>query len=251
VSGAFLLWSVAVEARLVYLQVLRHDKMVAEAEAQQSDIDELVPTRGEILDRDGRPLAYNVAADSAFANPREISDPARTVELLCRALENCDRPERERYLEVLTRRDELGRQKAFAWLKRRMTPEQATRVAALKIRGISFRQETRRYYPYRELAAHLIGWAGEKGGGAGIEGKYDALIGGQPGKAVILFDRKGRPFSRLEKPSTPGAAVMLTVDQIIQHVAERELVNAWRQTLRSRCFELVRARRRGSVWRRL
>ena len=224
-SAAFLLWSVAIEARLVYLQVIRHDVLRAEADGQQSDIVELLPKRGEIFDRNGRPLAYNVDAESVFANPREISDPVGVVERLCKALQDCDQAARERYVRQLTRRRKDGSQPAFAWLKRRMTPEQAARVSALKIKELSFQTETRRYYPNKELAAHLLGWVGDKQGLAGIEEKYDQLIGGKPGQAVLQVDGKERAFSRLEKPSTPGSSVMLTIDPYVQHVAERELLN--------------------------
>ena len=79
-SALFLLWSVAIEARLVYLQVIRHEELRLEADRQQSDIVDLLPKRGEILDRNGQPLAYDVDAQSVFANPREISDPVGTVE---------------------------------------------------------------------------------------------------------------------------------------------------------------------------
>ena len=224
-SGGFLLWSVAIEARLVYLQVLQHHELRAEADGQQSDIVELLPKRGEILDRDGRPMAYNVDADSAFANPREISDPARLVDKLCQALRDCDEGDRETYLARLTKRDKKGRKAAFVWLRRQMTPEQSGRVEALTLKGVSFRTETRRYYPNLDMAAHLLGWVGISKGLAGIEEKYDGLIGGQPGQAVLQVDGNRRTFSRLERSPTPGGSVVLTIDPIVQHIAERELVD--------------------------
>ncbi len=226
VAGAFILWSVAVEARLVYLQIIRHDMLTGEADDQQSDIVKLVPKRGEIVDRDGNPLAYNVDADSAAANPREISNPEHTIEEFCRALGDCDAAERQRYLKRLTSRDKTGTKRPFAQLRRGLQPEQAKRVAALKLDGVYFVPESRRYYPNRELAAHVLGWVGDEGGAAGIESKYDAFVGGQPGKAVRQFDNKGRTFNQLETPPVPGATVVLTVDQYIQHTAERELAAA-------------------------
>jgi cell division protein FtsI (penicillin-binding protein 3) len=223
-SAVFVLWSVAIEARLVYLQVVQHRELLAEAEDQQSTIVELVPKRGDILDRNGRPLAYNVDAESVAVNPREIADPARVVNTLCQALGDCSKTEREQILARLTKRDKKGRLFAFAWMRRQMTPEQADRVRALNLKGVIFRTETRRYYPNRDMAAHLLGWVGISKGLAGIEEKYDWLIGGQAGQAVLQIDGNRRAFSRLEKPSTPGGSIMLHIDPYIQHIAERELL---------------------------
>ena len=159
-SAVFILWSVAIEARLVYLQVVQHRELREEAEEQQSTIVDLVPKRGDILDRNGRPLAYNVDAESVAVNPREISDPARVVNTLCQALGDCNKNDREQILAKLTKRDKKGRLFAFAWMRRQMTPEQADRVRALNLKGVIFRTETRRYYPNRDMAAHLLGWVG-------------------------------------------------------------------------------------------
>ena len=230
-SGAFLLWSVAIEARLVYLQVIAHDAMVTEANIQQSDVVELPPKRGDILDRDGSPMASNVDADSAFAVPREVKNAARMLDALCGALGDCSRSERDEYIRRLTRVDKRGRLKDFAWLRRRMTPNQFERVAALELKGVYFRHEPRRYYPNRELAAHLLGWVGvDNKGLAGIEERYDSQIGGEAGEALIQVDGTGRPFNRLEKLPTAGATVVLTIDRVIQHIVERELADGVKRT---------------------
>jgi cell division protein FtsI (penicillin-binding protein 3) len=222
-SAVFFLWSVAIEARLVYLQVIRHEELRLEADRQQSDLVDILPKRGEILDRNGQPLAYDVDAQSVFANPREISDRVGTVERLCAALRDCDRLDRDSFARQLNRRREDGSQPAFVWLKRRMTPEQARDVGALKLKGVYLQTETRRYYPNKELAAHLLGWVGDGKGRAGIEEKYDGLIGGQAGQTVLQVDGNGDEFSRLDKSATPGGSVMLNIDPYIQYIAEREL----------------------------
>ncbi len=222
-SAVFALWSAAIAARLVYRLVIQHSELLAEAEDQQSTIVDLVPKRGDILDRYGQPLAYNVDAESVAVNAREISDRAGLVNRLCQALGDCTRNDRELALARLAKRDKKGRLFAFVWMRRQMTPEQADRVRALNLKGVIFRTETRRYYPNREMAAHLLGWVGISKGLAGIEEKYNGLIGGQPGQAVLQIDGNKRAFSRLEKSATPGGSIMLHIDPYIQHVAEREL----------------------------
>ncbi len=109
-------------------------------------------------------------------------------------------------------------------LKRAISPKQAKRVTALQLKGISLDMESHRYYPNRELAAHVVGYVGDDNTGlGGVERQYESFIGGEPGQLLVQVDAKGRRFSRIEKSSTDGASVVLTIDKHIQHIAEREL----------------------------
>ena len=226
-TGALLLWSVAIEARLVYFQILRHDELLEEADGQQSNQVQLTAKRGDILDRNGRPLALTVDHDSAFAVPLEVTSAkaVKTVEAFCGAVGDCTQAERALYVKRLTFRDKRDRARPFVFLRRWLKPEQAERVARLELKGVYFQKEPLRYYPNRELAAHLLGWVGKDNnkGLAGIEQRHEQIIGGQAGTAVKQIDAKGRPFNRIEKPPVAGTSVMLTIDQNIQYVAEREL----------------------------
>ena len=222
-TGILVVWSVAIEARLIYLQVLQHDALVAAAEDQQLETIELEPKRGDILDRNGHLLAYNVDTESVWVVPGKVKNAKQLVDELCAALRACTRQERETYISRLTRRDAKGKLKKFVRLARWISPEEALRISELKL-PVTLRRETRRYYPHRELAAHVLGYVGDENTGrAGIEEQYDWLIGGQKGQAFLQIDGNGRPFSRLEEPPTPGASLVLTLDEQIQHVVEREL----------------------------
>ena len=219
-------WSVAIEARLVYLQVVQYDFLLKEAKKQQLDTVTLEPKRGDMLDRDGRLLAYNVDSDSIVAVPAAIDDPEATVAALCTALQDCTPKDRDLYISRLKKRDEDGRRKQFAWLSRQIRPEQAARVTALKLKGIDLRRETRRYYPNRELAAHVLGYVGDGNVGlAGLEQKYQSYVGGESGKLLMQVDARQRPFSRVEQSPTPGASLMLTIDTRIQALVERALAD--------------------------
>ena len=216
---AFGLWGAAIEGRLVWLQVVQHDELTARAERQQMRTLEAVAKRGEILDRNGHVLAYSVDAESVYAVPTEIKDPATIARLLCRALDDCDARERQKIEE------RLGRQRPFAFVRRQLSPDEARRVAALNLDGIGFVKENRRYYPRKELAAHVIGYAGvENIGLAGIESAYDRQIRGRAGRILIQNDaRRHTVFSRVERPATAGADIELTIDEYLQYIAEREL----------------------------
>jgi cell division protein FtsI (penicillin-binding protein 3) len=211
-------WSAAIEARLVYLQVYRNADLVARAERQQMRTVAASGKRGEILDRDGHVLAYSVDADSIYAVPTEIADPAQAASALCGALGDCTSVDRQALAERIRR----GR--AFVYVRRQVTPDQARRVAKLELEGVGFMKENRRFYPNKELAAHLLGYVGlDNNGLAGVEATYDNLIKGHAGTVLIQTDAKRHAFSRVERPSTTGADLELTLDQYLQHIAEREL----------------------------
>jgi cell division protein FtsI (penicillin-binding protein 3) len=202
----------------VYLQVVRHADLAARAERQQSRTVQAAAKRGEITDRQGRVLAYSVDADSIYAVPTEISDPAKAADALCGALADCSGKERQQLAE----RIERGR--AFVYVRRQASPDQARRVADLQLEGVGFMKESRRFYPNKDLASHLLGYVGiDNAGLGGIEATYDNLIKGHAGTVLIQTDARRHAFSRLERPPTAGASLELTIDQYLQHIVEREL----------------------------
>lgn len=215
---ALLAWSAGIEARLVYLQVTRHADLTSRAERQQLRTVETSAKRGEILDRNGRVLAYSVDAESIYAVPTEIASPDDAAAALCGALDDCRPGERQAIVERIRR----GR--AFAYVRRQVSPDDARRVAALKLDGIGFMKESRRFYPNKELAAHVLGYVGiDNKGLNGLEATYDTLIKGRTGTVLIQTDARRHAFSRIERPPTAGATLELTIDQYLQHVVEREL----------------------------
>jgi cell division protein FtsI/penicillin-binding protein 2 len=221
---AFLaVWAVTLEARLVMLQVVQHDSRLAEAIAQQeSEIRPEAP-RGDILDRDGRLMAYSVDADSIVADPSliEPSERRKTADAICDALRDCTRKDREELVRTLSSR------KRFVYVRRSRTvlPDQVARVDALGLPGILLRTEPRRYYPYAELAAHVLGFVGlDNTGQAGVEYSFDQDVQGQAGLARVQVDAHGRRLDTVvERPPVPGATVELTIDVNLQYIAEREL----------------------------
>jgi cell division protein FtsI (penicillin-binding protein 3) len=217
-AGVIVFWAVAIQVRLVQLQVVDHADLAARADRQQLRTVAAPAKRAEIVDRNGHVLASSVAADTIYAVPSEIGDAAAAARSLCRALGDCDKKD-ERTLA-----DRLEGNKAFAYVRRQVSPEQAGRVAALKMGGIGFVKESRRFYPNRELAAHLLGYVGiDNAGLSGIEAVYDSLIRGEEGQVLVQIDAKKQAFMRVERPPTGGATLELTIDRYVQHVVEREL----------------------------
>jgi cell division protein FtsI (penicillin-binding protein 3) len=212
------LWTAGIEARLLYLQLVAHADLVARAERQQLRTLAVPAKRGEIFDRRGRLLAYSVDTDTIYAVPLEIDNVRTTASALCGALDDCDRTE----LALLV--DRLSRQRAFVYIKRRVTPAEARRVADLNLEGVGFMRESRRFYPNKELAAHLLGYVGlDNVGLDGLEAAYDKVIRGREGKVLVQTDARRRAFSRLERTPTTGGSIELTIDEQLQYIVEREL----------------------------
>ncbi len=213
------LWTVAIEARLLYLQVFQHAEMVARAARQRQNTIDAPARRGDILDRNGNLLAYTVDADSIIADPTEIDDPDAVAALICRALDRCDAAEKVAIAKNLRRKGQ------FAWVARKVSPDEERRVRALEIKGIGFFKESRRFYPKRELLAHVLGYVGlDDAGLGGLESAYDVQIRGRAGRVLIQRDARRQALtSYVERESTPGAALELTIDQYLQHLAERAL----------------------------
>ena len=216
--GLFVLWAIGIEVRLVYLQVVRYSYLSSRAERQHSQEIKAPAKRGDIVDRHGRILAYSVDAETIYAIPSEVAEPDRTAAAVCGALGDCDAKDRQSIA------DRIRKGKYFAYVRRQVWPDQAKRVADLQLEGIGFVKESRRTYPNRDLASHLLGYVGvDNGGLSGIEATYDSLINGRAGTVLVQTDAHRRAFSRVERPPTSGASLELTIDEYLQHVAEKEL----------------------------
>jgi cell division protein FtsI (penicillin-binding protein 3) len=222
VAGVAFLWMTAVFGRLGYLQLVRHSDYLARAQRQQQRTIEITPKRGAIYDRNMHPLAMSVPVESAFAVPAEIAD---NKAMAARLLSNVLGIPRD-VLE--TRFQSSG---SFVWISRKLPPDKAEAVRALNLRGVYLQSENQRYYPKRELAAHVLGFVDldEKGLG-GIEYGLDSLIRGKSEKIVVMADARQRWFDGGSAQKDQGANVILTVDEKIQYIAERELAAAIAKT---------------------
>ncbi|HVC19558.1 MAG TPA: penicillin-binding protein [Vicinamibacterales bacterium] len=213
------LWAAGIEARLVVLQVLEHTELLARAQRQQMQTLKPPAERGDIIDRHGHVLACSVDADSVYAVPTEIKDPVLVAGELCHALDGCTADERQ------TLAKGLAQPRAFMYVRRQVSPEEVQRVRALHLDGVGFLKESRRFYPNRDLAAHVLGYVGlDNVGLAGVEAVYDSQIRGRSGRVLIQTDaRRHALHSRVERAPTTGATLELTIDEYLQYIAEREL----------------------------
>jgi len=222
ILGALLvLWCVAICGRLVYLQVFSYGKFVKQAGHQQQRAIPLTAKRGIIYDRAGRELAMSVMVDSAFAVPTEVKDLPTAVHLITRITG-------DDYNVVLA---DCRAHKTFCWVARKADDEIIERINSLKLQGIHFQKEPKRFYPARDLAAQVLGSVGmEDSGQSGIEHEFDDQLRGKAGKMFISVDARKQWFSDVETQPDPGDNIVLTIDKNIQYVAEKELEQAIHDT---------------------
>jgi len=203
--------------RVLYLQLAKAYNFILLAKKQHTAIIEFQPTRGTIYDRNMRPLAVSVNLDSIFANAREIENKKAVAKKLASIT-----GQSEQFIY-----GRINRDKGFVWIKRKLSPAEVEKVKALKIKGIEFFRESKRVYPNNSLASQIVGYAGTDNKGLeGLELKYDSCLKGTPGYKATFRDARRREIASFEYeyyPSVDGLNLVLTIDDIIQHIAEREL----------------------------
>lgn len=237
-GGFLFLWLIAIIFRLVNLQVVKYGEFEQRAQKQQQRTIDVSPRRGIIYDRNGHELAMSVNVDSVFAVPSEIPDQANTAHLLARILR-------------VDPSDLLAKMKSshsFCWIARKLDPDVSARIRALNLRGIYFQDESRRYYPKGELAAQVLGYVGmDDEGLAGLEHAYEDTLGGKPGTMVVSMDARKRRFGRIEKRPEAGDNLVLTIDEKVQWIVERELDQAMQDTKAEAAMAVVQNPRTGEI----
>ena len=208
-----------VALRLVYLQVYQREKLTVRAERQQERVVKLDPKRGTIYDRMGRELAVSLDVDSVYGVPSGIDNPRAVALQLSRILRE-DRRGLER---------RLAGNKQFVWLSRKVEPGRAEKVRELGNKEIGLRLEAKRFYPKKTLAGPVLGFLGvDNQGLEGLELAYDKALRGVSGWVLAEKDAMGRTVfpggSGFQyKLPKPGHDIILTIDEVIQHIAEKEL----------------------------
>lgn len=220
VVAAFLCLSV----RLAYLQIARNAHLLDLALDQRLRPIPILPHRGAFYDRNMNPLAISVSSQSAYAIPVEVRDPRQTALKLSPILD-------EPFEDLLER---LSRRQAMVWLKVKLDPLTARRLRELALPGVGVVERPARFYPHGRLAAQVLGFVGiDNQGLEGLEAFYDTRVRGAAGMIVRERDAQGRVIpGGIERriPPTDGEDLVLTIDQVIQYIGERELEKAVLET---------------------
>lgn len=213
-----------VEARLYWLQIIQHQAFSERARGAQIRKIEVSPKRGTIYDRNLQKLAINIPSYSLYARPKTISNSKEVARRLAPLLK----------MKSSTLRKKLAGGQIFVWLKRKLSLSEKEEVEKLNLEGVGFVEETKRFYPQKELASHVLGFAGvDNQGLAGVEFSYDHELKGEKGHFWITRDALGYeiPFGRRTLQTLiPGKDLVLSIDSIIQSIVEQELAIALKET---------------------
>lgn len=223
IIGLLLVAGGAIITRLFYLQVVWHQRLASRAASQMTGEVQFSPKRGIISDRNGCRLAVDVEVDSLYGVPSQVRDKGEVARVLAQATGR----DAGQYLR------ELGKKRPFVWLQRRVSPQVSQRIAARGWEGVGFLKENKRFYPQRELAAQVLGVAGvDNQGLAGVELAYDAHLWRDAVWFVAERDALGNDILIAGPPLAAlreGDEVRLTIDEVIQFIAQEELERGVRE----------------------
>ena len=220
IFGVFALVWFIILWRTFQLQVVQRDRLAAIADRENHKVVKLNPVRGEIYDRNGEKLAVSLETDSVFAEPTKLEDVQATARALA-AILGLDR----RHLA-----QKLKENDTFTWVERQIDPEKRAKIEALKLKGIGFVKESKRFYPNNLLGAHVLGFVGvDSRGLEGLEMGYNDYLMGDANEWRVKRDALGRTY--LDRDSLgprpgQGKNLTLTLDRRIQYITENALAKA-------------------------
>mgnify|MGYP001579887050 CR=1 FL=1 len=217
----------AVFLRLVDLMILNHKLLSEKAKQQHIKAEDIQARRGIIVDRQGRELALNLELESLYCEPYVINRDNEAINRLASVMEK--KPE-----VILTKIPAVGK---FAWIERKLEPSVAERIRELDIKGIGLMTEAKRVYPKGRLASHILGFVGvDNQALEGIELHYDRYLKARGGKIFIGRDAGGRTLSSGIDKEVKGNNIVLTIDEGLQGIVEKEIEKAmlkWRASAAS------------------
>jgi cell division protein FtsI (penicillin-binding protein 3) len=231
ILGFFVLWSLVICLRLVWLQVVMRHVYVDKAMRQQQRTFEVLPRRGILYDRNLHELAVSTLADSIFVVPYEVTDSkdlgeiARAKSLTAQALANVVHTDPDDTFTSAERIDaRMTASRDYAWVARGLDPSVIAQVKALNLKGVHIQKEFKRFYPDSQIAAQVLGYVGTDATGlGGLEQNFEDELHGTPGRTLTAVDAKRHVLFSQESEPVPGENLVLTIDENIQYMAEQAL----------------------------
>lgn len=206
---------------ILKINIIDGEKLRTGAIEQQTRDYQVSSARGTIYDRNKKALAISSTAETISVNPKEIEAAKYSIDELAQKLSEI------LTLDFETVKKKLTKSALDVELKAKVEPEVADQVRALNLKGIYFKEDTKRYYPFGSFASHVLGYVGKDNQGlGGIEMVYDDELSGVPGRVVTLKNAHGTDMPFQEErhiDSENGLNVVLTIDETIQHFAEKHL----------------------------
>ena len=226
-----------VSLRLVQLQIVERGRFGPNGPYQSS----IHRSRGAIFDRNMNKLALSIPVLSLYADPHRVNN----AEAVADALAGFGLGKREKLLH------KLHEQKHFVWLARKLDRETAEAIRALKLKGLGFKREDKRQYPSGTLAANILGFAGiDEEGLEGVEYEHEKTLAPIDGVKLVLSGPGGLEIPNstvIVRPPEGGYNLCLTIDDVIQHLAEKEIQLIFDKWQPKSCFIIVQEPKTGEI----
>ena len=223
VLAGFALLGAALVTRAGYLQVFDHEFYRGQGEARQLRTIAIPAHRGDLLDRNGEPLAISTPIQTLWGDPSELATRPEDLGEVASILGM----DGDSLIGRVRRAAEQGLE--FVYVKRHVRPALIDRVTALGVEALSVQREYRRYYPSGGAASHVVGFTDiDDVGREGLEMAYDDWLAGKPGERRAVRDRTGREITGTDvlTPAVPGRDLALSIDRRLQYFADRALTEA-------------------------
>ncbi|MFO8083055.1 MAG: penicillin-binding protein 2 [Desulfobacterales bacterium] len=213
----FSIFFAAITVRAVHLHLFMGPWLSQKADGQVKRSVKSLGERGVIYDANLGKMSLSIDMTSVGAHPEQIEDIAGTAGILSKALE----------LNQKELVEKLKSKASFVWIDRHIAPQKVEMIEALNLKGVVFKSEKRRFYPYKTLAAQVIGFSGVDGRGLeGLEFYYDQVLEGRQTQFKVIRDALGRGLgleSNISNDDHSGKNLVLTIDRRVQYIAENAL----------------------------
>ena len=218
--------------RTAWIQIVDGEQLSRDALEQQTSDNTVSAKRGKIFDRNYKVLASNVSVETISIAPADLRKSIENNNLTSSKVAEGIAERLE--LDAKSVEDKINKQSRFEYLKKKVEKDTADELRQYiednKLSGISFVEDVKRYYPYENLASHVIGFVGSDNQGLeGIESIYDDELSGVPGRVVTTQQTTGLDSGTSYEnyiEAQDGSGVVLTIDEVIQGYVEKHLENA-------------------------
>ncbi len=228
----FVVFFCALAVRTAWIQIVRGDKLSREALEQQTSDQTVSAKRGKIYDRNLKVLASNISVETISITPgdlrKSIEKNGLTIHRVAEDLAE------KLNLKAEDVEKKIKKESSFEYLKKKVDKDIADKVRdyieEYELSGVGFAEDVKRFYPYNNLASHIIGFVGEDNQGLeGVESIYDETLSGVPGRVITTRQTTGLDSgSSYENyiEAQDGNSVVLTIDEVIQSYVEKHLEEA-------------------------
>ncbi len=203
--------------RVFYIQMFLGPKLQKAAFEQQTRDRLIAPERGDILDRNGIPLATSRTVASVSVIHAQIEEPEKVAAELSKRLE----------LDYDSVLEKVNKRVALMRIKTKVDKKTAEEISALKLKGVMVDEDIERIYPFNSLASHVIGFVGKDNQGIiGLESKYDEYLKGKKGKILTQTDGRGIELKNSEQDRVApkaGYDLVTSIDVNLQQYAEQTI----------------------------